>query len=344
MGGKGRMLGLARFAMGGRFRALLIAIASSGSLLFAWVGAGVVALVTLRKGYAEGFWLLLWAALPGVVLTRMTGDSSALAMLLGAAALAVVLRASVSMTVTAIATVPVALLTAVALLLYGQTLLTELSAAFSELLAAVEQRSLESGGKPTELVAPSATQLAGMMGVANGALSFLCLTLARYWQAALYNPGGFGGEFRALRLPRYAVFLCALVALLLALQGVTYRSWGAVFLLPLTIAGFALLHARASQRGKSGFWMGGIYAAWVVFDAAKLALVGLVIVDAVLDFRARWRASDIATKGTPDSDRQPSSSDDEEEREREQGPESPPQEKNEQQDRREDSDPDNKDS
>jgi small subunit ribosomal protein S18 len=55
------MRGLARFAMTGRYRALLIAMASSGSLLFAWVGAAIVALVTLRKGFREGFWLLLWA-------------------------------------------------------------------------------------------------------------------------------------------------------------------------------------------------------------------------------------------------------------------------------------------
>ena len=25
----------------------------------------------------------------------------------------------------------------------------------------------------------------------------LCLMLARYWQASLYNPGGFGREFRS---------------------------------------------------------------------------------------------------------------------------------------------------
>jgi hypothetical protein len=62
-------------------------------------------------------------------------------------------------------------------------------------------------------------------------------------------------------------------------------------LLPLTIAGFALLHARARFRGQSSFWLGGIYAAWLVFDAAKLALVGLVLVDSVMDFRRRWQPS-----------------------------------------------------
>ncbi|MFK7828856.1 MAG: hypothetical protein AB8B57_03655 [Congregibacter sp.] len=244
--------------------------------------------MVLRRGYSEGLWLLLWAALPGILVTQITGDGTALAMLLATACLALVLRATMSMTVTALASAAVALLTAFALMMYGQALLVELSNAFAEVLKVWEQRTLEAGGQPSNLLAPTKTQLAGMMGVVNGALGFLCLTLARYWQAALYNPGGFGREFRALRLPVVAVFGCALLALLLASQGVIYRSWGAVFLIPLTIGGFALLHARAEHRGQSSFWMGGVYAVWVVFDAAKLALVGLAVADAVFDFRRRW--------------------------------------------------------
>ena len=43
-----------------------------------------------------------------------------------------------------------------------------------------------------------------------------------------------------------------------------------------------------------------MYVAWLVFDAAKLALVGLVLVDALLDFRSRWAAAGAArTPGAP---------------------------------------------
>ena len=89
--------------MSGRYRALLLAVASSGSLLFAWIGAAVVALVILRKGSREGLWLVLWASLPAFLVTTVSGDSSALAMLLGTAILALVLRASVSLALTAVA-------------------------------------------------------------------------------------------------------------------------------------------------------------------------------------------------------------------------------------------------
>lgn len=45
-------------------------------------------------------------------------------------------------------------------------------------------------------------------------VSLLCLMLGRYWQSVLYNPGGFGLEFRALRLsPPLAFGLLAVMFL-----------------------------------------------------------------------------------------------------------------------------------
>jgi hypothetical protein len=286
------MQGLARFAMSGRYRALLLAVASSGSLLFAWIGAAVVALVTLRKGSREGLWLVLWASLPALVVTRMSGDSSALAMLLGTSILALVLRASVSLALTAVVSAGVAIATGLGLLVFAQPLLTELAALFAQFFTALEAQTLEAGGQPLGLAAPTLAQLAGMMGTANGALSFLCLALARYWQAELYNPGGFGSEFRALQLPKTLVWALVMAAVAFAAAGLAFRSWGAAMLLPLTIAGFALLHARARHRQQSSFWMSGIYAAWLVFDAAKLGLVGLVLADTVMNFRDRWQVAE----------------------------------------------------
>lgn len=275
--------------MSGRYRALLLAVASSGSLLFAWIGAAVVALVILRKGSREGLWLVLWASLPALLVTRVSGDSSALAMLLGTAILALVLRASVSLALTAVASAGVAIVTGLGLLVFGEPLLTELAGLFAQFFAALETQTLEAGGEPLGLAPPTLAQLAGMMGTANGALSFLCLALARYWQAALYNPGGFGSEFRALQLPRTLVWALVMAAVAFAAAGLAFRSWGAAMLLPLTVAGFALLHARARHRGQGSFWMSGIYVAWLVFDAAKLGLVGLVLADTVMNFRERWK-------------------------------------------------------
>ncbi|MFT7288490.1 MAG: hypothetical protein ACI87W_002611 [Halieaceae bacterium] len=277
--------------MGGRFRALLVAVASSGSLLFAWLGAATVALVVLRHGYREGLWVLLWASLPALLLTQLTGDSSVLVLLVGTAALSVVLHATASLTLAAVASAGVAVLTGLALLAFGQSLLAELAQVLGTFFESLEKQALEAGSGPIVLLRPTPVQLAGMMGAANGALSFLCLALARYWQAALYNPGGFGAEFRDLRLPPVWVGLLSVAALALAMGGLSYRSWAASLLLPLTMGGFALLHARARHRGQGSFWLTGMYLVWLLFDAAKLALVGLVIGDAVMNFRRRWDSS-----------------------------------------------------
>lgn len=304
------MRGLAAFAMGGRSRAMLMAMASAGSLLFGWFSAALVALVTLRKGYGEGLMLLLWAALPALLLIRVTGDSTVLALILGTATLALILRASMSLALTALASAAVAISTGALTLSLGEAMLEELVRVFGEFIATLEAQRVEAGVAPLGMRAPTELLLAGMLGTANGALSFLCLVLARSWQAGLYNPGGFGTEFRALRFPPAVVLgLSAAAGTLIAL-GFDARSWAAAMLLPLTIAGFALLHAWSRQRGSSSFWMGAIYAAWMVFDAAKLALVGLVVADAALDFRRRWGSSDPRDQESPRDERDDRNEDD----------------------------------
>ncbi|MEM8941847.1 MAG: hypothetical protein AAGC91_06805 [Pseudomonadota bacterium] len=299
------MHGLARIAMNGRYRALLLAVACFATVLGAWLGAAIVALVTLRKGIQEGVWLLLWAGLPVLVLAKISGDGSVLALLLGTWILATVLRSTVNLSYAALAATAVALFTGLGLVLFAQELLAELAKVFAGFIASLEQQTAgqEPGGM--RLMPPTETQLAGMLGTANGAMCFLCLALARYWQAALYNPGGFGEEFRALKLPQPVVFALLAASLGAANLGPEFRSWGTAALVPLTIAGFALLHARVYVRSSGSFGLSLIYATWLVFDAVKLVLVGFAVADAVLDFRRRW-----GVKGGIDGERDDSDAND----------------------------------
>lgn len=283
------MKGLASFVMSGRYRALLVAMASSGSLLFCWIGAAVTALVTLRRGPAQGFWILMWASLPAIVVTRMSGDTTPLALLLGTFALAVVLRLSVSLALAVVASAVVGVVTGLLTLTFGGAMLEQLAAVFADFVRALQESDNTADVK---LIAPGVTQLAGMIGAANAALSVLCLVLARYWQAALFNPGGFAGEFRALRYPATVTASLVVGALALSSLGVTYRSWAVNLLIPVTVVAFALLHAWAAIRGRGKVWLSAMYVAWLLFDAAKLALVGLALADAWADFRRRWSGGD----------------------------------------------------
>jgi hypothetical protein len=283
------MKGLAAFVMRGRFQALLVTVASSGSLLFCWIGAAVVALVTLRKGPGPGAWLLLWGLLPAGALAYMVGDSGPLALLVGTALLAGVLRVTVNLPLAVLASVAVGALTGLGVMALGGAYLEQVVDYFGEFLAGLEQQ-LSQGGQQVVLTRPDATQVAGMMGAGSAMTAVLCLLLGRYWQAALYNPGGFGSEFRALYYPPAVSMVLALLAIGLSSLGASYRTWALICLIPLSFAGIALVHARVAYRGQGVGWLVGFYVAWLFFDPVKLLVLFAAIADSWMNFRQRWSA------------------------------------------------------
>lgn len=281
------MKAVAEFAMRGRFQALLLAVAGSGSILFCWISAAVIALVTLRKGVGMGAQLLLWALLPSGVLLYTTGDSGPLALLLGTMLLALVLRTTVSLPLAVLSSLIVGALAGVAIMTAGGNYLDQMVALFGEFLAQLEQQ-LAQGGEAVELARPTAVQIAGMLGAGTAMLSVLCLLLARYWQAALYNPGGFGDEFRDLRYTPGVATALALAAVAISALGVEYRTWAVIGMMPLSFAGLALVHARVRSRGQGSGWLTGFYLAWLLLDPVKLMVVFAAIADSWFDFRQRW--------------------------------------------------------
>ena len=285
------MRGLAEFIMRGRWQALGVAVLGSGSLLFGWVSAAAIALVTLRNGSAAGGWLTLWAILPAIIIAAISGDTGSVLLLLGTFSLAVILRESVSLSLAVMASVPLALLGGAALTLCNGVFLQELVATFNQALAQFEQELVE--GEAAEMVfnAVSVPQVAALLATGNAVIALLSLILGRYWQASLYNPGGFGEEFRALRLPVGAVLLMASTALILWWLGPDWRVWSAVVVLPLTIVGFSLIHAFAKRTGKGVTWLTLMYALWIVLDLVKWLWVGCVVIDTFADVRGRWRRS-----------------------------------------------------
>lgn len=281
------MIGLAEFVMRGRLQALAVSIGGAASLLFCWISAAAIALVTLRKGTAQGLGIFFWALLPAGSVWYVYGDPGPLLLLAATLTMAMVLRASVSLPLALLASVPVGLIAGCATLWLAPEQLEQLIGLFDGFLTRMEA-NLSQDGQAVVLPRPGATQIAGMLGAGTATMAVASLLLARYWQAALFNPGGFGDEFKALWYSAPVGAVLVALALMVASGGAAYRTWSVVFFVPLSLAGLALVHAWAEQRGKGAGWLGWFYVAWVLFDPLKLLLVGFALADGWMRFRQRW--------------------------------------------------------
>ncbi|EEF23190.1 conserved hypothetical protein, partial [Ricinus communis] len=166
--------------------------------------------------------------------------------LIGAAIAAAVLRNTQSWPLTLTIIVLVGLVTAVLLQLVGGGYVSQLVATFNAFIDEMNRRSGAVGPRIAPLVT---TQVSGLLGFGAVASTTAALLLARWWQAMLYNPGGFRGEFHQLRLP--LPLAATLVAIGLGLSGLgsEFRFWALMCTVPFFVAGFALLHGLVGLKG-----------------------------------------------------------------------------------------------
>ncbi|WP_459206845.1 hypothetical protein ACSMEV_00705 [Pseudomonas sp. MLB6B] len=281
------MRALADFIMRGRVQATVFVVGCAALPLLFWLSAAAVSLVFLRRGFKDASTVIAWALLPALA-WWVFGDPRILMVLLGTLGLAALLRAERPWSRV--------LLSSIALgLVYGvilgsvfrepiEALAQALAKALPEMLDGLYQKL--SVGERAQLEGYVAPVLTGLMAAGLQVISVLALMLGRYWQAALYNPGGFGREFQAVRIAR--------VPALLLLGGMLFGpSFGSGMALltplcsvPLMFAGIALLHGLVAQKRLSKFWLVGLYVTLVLFmQLTYPLLVVLAIVDSLIDFR-----------------------------------------------------------
>lgn len=286
------MLPLAEWAMRGRGQALGLIVILLLTTPIIWpnsmLAAAVLALIALRKGVKEGFRLYFWALLPAIALLYW---SNLLPLLLLSMSLltAVLLRQlrSWSLVLTAIS------LSGLAVALLANTLaessllnvVQQMEEIFQELKSNADAQQQEAYSAFIELI--SAEFLAGMLAAVLCISSFLSLVLARYWQAALFNPGGFQQEFHQLRLDKtWLVFSLAATIMLLSF-GKQYITWVWVVLFPVLVTGFALFHAVAKHKKLRKHWYVIFYIIVLLGDIPKMILVLFALADSVSDFRSK---------------------------------------------------------
>jgi hypothetical protein len=275
---------LAEFIMRGRMQACVVGV--FGSLL-PFVSVSTIGLVTLRKGAAEGFIVSLWVILPLLLSYMFSASSPFMAVVSGVALINMALVANAHRVAAdwnfslGIATLSGVVLVCLAALLF-QAEMNDFVNELEEMLATASQQSGQ-----TMLVLTR-----------NGFLAFVAwvvifntvigLVLSRWWQALLYNPGGFQEEFHMLRLsPKLSLVCLSIFIAGLALGG-NYQLWLRLASTPLLIGGLAIVHYVVQHKGFGRQVLVGMYVGLFLFGPLLMVLLGaLGAADSVMNFRTR---------------------------------------------------------
>jgi hypothetical protein len=273
------MRGLAEYAMRGRRQAIL-ATFITGLIPFinTVLSPALVALVILRHGGQEGAKVLVWALLPAVG-WAVVGDMTHLVVLVGVSALAVILHRTGSWQIALLAAILVGVAAELVLVVNPQ---------FVEMLQQQLEVLLASSSETAPLTTPEDMRafLGTLFGVMSMFLAICLLILARWWQSLLYNPGGFGEEFRQLRLD-YRIAAGLMFLFVLANFGAPLlQGWMMYFMLPLFFAGLALVHGIAALRKISRPWVIVFYVVLMNPLTAQILTIAALI-DSWYNFRGR---------------------------------------------------------
>ena len=296
------MQGLAEFIMRGRRQATLVVGLSVAVPLLFWFGAVVLALVLLRRGWSEGMSVVVWGALPALA-WALIGDPTPLLVLLGSAALALLLRQRSEWSLVTMAAAPLGLVFALVLMATLQAPLQQLA---EQIQAALPQMLSELGEVNEAALARLQTMLvpllAGLMGATQAAMTLVSLMLARAWQARLYNPGGFREEFHRLRLAPW-MGLVLLLAVFGAPQVDGLVLLAPVATVPLLFAGLALVHGVVGIKRLGIGPLVVLYVALLfVWQVLYPLIMILAFIDSLFDFRSRLQP--VSGGGNDDSNGQ----------------------------------------
>lgn len=119
--------------------------------------------------------------------------------------------------------------------------------------------------------------------------AIISLLLARFWQATLYNPGGFGNEFRALKFgqaPAIAAIIIGILTMLVPSDLLLALS--IIVLFTFMFQGLSIFHYLLLQRSMSKGWLYGLYILMLILLPQMALLLSTIgVSDAWLDWREK---------------------------------------------------------
>ena len=281
------MFWLASFIMRGRVHAS--AVAALGNAL-PLITPATIGLVALRKGFSEGGLICLWGLLP-VFLTYLYSDSNQFFVLLTACNFLNVLlvcgilryRGDWEMTLVSLVIISVILMGSL-LLIFQQ----DFEVLVQRLIEVFEEASRQTNIESLKIEKSSIAVFTTWTIVLN---TFLGVTIARWWQSIIFNPGGFKKEFQGIRLNRKLLILISSILILSSAIFNQYSNWAYLSIFPLVIGGLSLFHWLVNEKNLGKVPIIFTYVFMVLFTPFVILILALLgTVDCFYNVRQKLRA------------------------------------------------------
>lgn len=282
---------IGQYILAGKYRAIfftsLLAMLGFAVPLLSYPASGIVpALVTLRKNATAGLQVIFSSMLLLLALFLVAGISPyvapviALVIWLPVWFCASVLRLTESQGLLLVAAAVFGLV----YITLTRLLLGDVTAWWQRWLELwLEQVANPANRESMEAMLTSMAPFMNAMTAAGLFLSLVCTVfLARWWQAHLFNRGGFRKEFHALRLPR-ALVIVVVADMIYMLVGGTQPGSAAMDIMLLLMfvylfQGLATVHRLVARKNLSRGWLTGMYIFMFLLPQTILfmACVGMV--------------------------------------------------------------------
>lgn len=296
------------FLLHSRLQAMSAAFVLAYIPLIGSVSILITALVTLRKGAWEGFWVLIAATVPYILSYYASGFSGNIAF--------------IAMIIIVVSNCLVWLLAVLLMKGYTWSLLLEYSLLSGIIFIALLHlfypeirnwwgnelneyfkksssfiNNLKSDDKiANDVSVKMAASIDSLKGYASGLVvvsvlfnAFFQLLIARWWQAIIFNPGGLHKELYVIRMSCIVGLLFIVIVAWACFKGETAIDMLPILLATFAIAGFSLLHAFLAKAKFGWLWLTAVYIGFVLLFPISLGVISiLAFLDVWMDFRKRF--------------------------------------------------------
>jgi hypothetical protein len=233
--------------------------------------------------------LFLWVSL-ALVLIQQAGSENPLLTAVSIASLGIMVIAATVHKVlaswqwTLLAIVAVSVAVSLAFGIFMGSSVTNLLATAQEMLSNVKSQEQDAQLS----IGLTDSMLLGLVATILAIGSMMSLMLARWWQAGIYNPGGFQKEFHSYTIDVKIAVLLVVILIVGQLLPQSSKLWAELAVLPLLVAGIALVHFTVKLFGQGKQWLAFVYVGMImVGKPVTLILVLLGLTDSLIDLRSR---------------------------------------------------------